>query len=363
LQGFSENSGEDETMDTCIYYLRFKGPIHFGHEGIGLEEAEEYLPSDSLTSALINAFSILEGPDETAKMVDDLSGPAPSFILSSLFPYGPEREEHSRIVEAVVRPIVNPPVENRETLRKWSKDLKRLHYLHPQDFSRWIGTKPLGEGEINRMIQRSGSFAKGWWEEELRPRVAIDRESQNSSVWGQACIWFKNRETDSKGKIVCEGAGLYGLLCFSDEKWLDRLASAFKILGDSGLGGERTYGMGLFGFGGFIELPAHWKSLFESKTNRHVFLSVYYPAETEREELRNSLEAWDAVERRGFIVSGRNTMTIKRKRVRMIREGSVSRKNLTGTLVDVTPNNPEKLGITHKIYRSGLAFLLPGGGK
>jgi CRISPR-associated protein Csm4 len=53
---------------------------------------------------------------------------------------------------------------------------------------------------------------------------------------------------------------------------------------------------------------------------------------------------------------------LKRKRVRMIKEGSVLKIPLKGTIVDVTPDNPDQLGLKHKIYRSGLAFLAPQGG-
>jgi CRISPR-associated protein Csm4 len=346
-------------MKTYIYRLLFTGPTHFGLAGIDLEAVEDHLSSDSLTSAIVNATAILEGPEGASKVVSALSSESPSFRLSSLFPYGPDPVEKEKIVEAVVKPMINPPVEKAEVLREWNKDLKRIRYLRPEDFSLWIGNRPLGEKEIEGLVKRSKDLTENWWKEDLRPRVALDRQSQNSSLWSQAGIWFAKEQIDSKGVLSSAKSGLYGLVQFFDETWKDSLAQAFKMLGDTGLGGERTYGMGLFEFGGFENLPQRWQNIIQGKSDRHVFMSLYYPAESEREGLKDSLEAWDSIERRGFIVSARNATSFKRKRIRMLAEGSVARTVLRGSIADVTPTNFESLGLTHKVYRSGLAFLIP----
>ena len=345
-------------MKTCIYRLCFKGPIHFGFEGIGLEVVEDHLPSDSLTSAIVNAISILECPEGASKAVNALRSEAPPFRLSSLFPYGPDPLEKAKTEEAVVKPMVNPPVEKAVLLEK-NKDLKRIRYLRPDDFSLWIGNRTLGEAEVGDLIKRSEDLTANWWKVDLRPRVALDRESQNSSLWSQAGIWFAKEQTDAKGVITSAKAGLYGLVQFFDESWKHSLTHAFKVLGDTGLGGERTYGMGLFDFGGFEDLPQRWQNMIQGNSDRHVFMSLYYPAEAERKVLRDALEAWESIERRGFIVSSRNATSLKRKHLRMLTEGSVARTVLGGSMADVTPDNFEDLGLNHRVYRSGLAFLIP----
>lgn len=347
-------------MSTYLYRLHFRGPLHLGLHGIGLEAVEERLSSDTLTSALINAFKVIEGEEEANKVVQALLTPTPPFILSSLFPFGPDPKNPGSITEAVVRPLVNPPVADSEILHRQGKDLKRISYLSVEDFRSWIGEKVLNESQIKDIIDRSKEFTKNWWYEELRPRVAIDRSSYISSIWNQAAIWFR-REGKSQDEKMIKEAGLYGLIRFHDEQWKGRIGAAFRMLGDMGLGGERTYGLGLFQFGGFESLTENWKALFSDQSKTHIFLSMYYPSEKERQELQSCLQAWETVERRGYIVSGRNTTTIKRKRIRMIIEGSVTCKLLCGEMVDVTPDRASDLGIPHRIYRSGLAFLVPGG--
>jgi CRISPR-associated protein Csm4 len=341
-------------MKTYLYQLRFKGPVHFGTVGIGLENTLEHLSSDSVTSALINAFSVLGGAEEA---ISALAGENPSFVLSSLFPFGPS-EDGSGTAYALPRPLNKPPVENQEILRVLGKDLKRIKYLAPRDFAAWTGESPLSLDEAIAIVNRSQKLAKpwnsqtdtGWWAIELRPRVALDRISNNSSIWHCGALHFQS------------DAGLFGLVRVIDDSWKSGLSSAFKLLGDLGLGGERTYGMGSFDFSGFEPLDDAWAPLSRSDGKQFVLLSNFFPADDERPLLKDSLVAWDFLETRGYVVSGRMATTLKRKRVRMIAEGSVLKRPLRGKIVDVTPDHSEAFGLTHPVYRSGLAFVLQEGG-
>ena len=112
-------------MRTYLYRLTFEGPVHFGTTGIGLEETEERVRSDSLTSALINAFSVLGRAEH---VVETLTRELPAFTLSSLFPYGP-RDGGKVPVYALPRPIAAPP-----TIRDWLVGLtkKELAERTPQ---------------------------------------------------------------------------------------------------------------------------------------------------------------------------------------------------------------------------------------
>jgi len=347
-------------MVTYIYRLHFKGPLHLGLHGIGLEAVEERLASDSLTSAIINAFAVIEGQEGANELVKALLTPNPPFVLSSLFFYGPNRENPTLVAEAVPRPLTNPCVIDDQILQKHGRDLKRIRYLRVNDFRTWINEQKLDGLQLEGMIQRSRELTKGWWREELRPRVAIDRVSNNSSIWNQAAIWFGREERSPDGKVTRAGAGLYGLIRLNDQGWEERVTFAFRMLGEMGLGGERTYGLGLFQFMGFEPLPESWNALLLTRSRVHVFLSTYYPSAAEREGLQANLEAWETTERRGYVVSGNDTTTIKRKRIRMVTEGSVAREVLDGAIIDVTPERASDFGIFHRVYRSGLAFLVPG---
>jgi CRISPR-associated protein Csm4 len=341
-------------METFRYHLHFRSPVHFGSVGIGLERTEQRLPSDSLASALTNAFAVMGEADE---VVEALASASPPFCLSSLFLFGPSREG-SGVCYSLPKPLIPPPLEDRSSLAEFGMELKRIRYLTPEDFFRWIGVIPLGKGEVEGVIQRNSELAGylspsesgGWCASELRPRVALDRESNNSSIWFCGALHFR------------AGAGLYGFVRVLNEKWKERLTTAFRLLGALGLGGERTYGMGAFDFSGFEGLEDRWRPRFSGGGRGHVLLSSYFPSAEERSDLANRFLAWDMSEVRGYAVSGRTATTLKRKRLRMITEGSVARQEVKGAMVDVTPEHAEAFGLRHRVYRCGLAFLVPEGG-
>lgn len=341
-------------MKVYLYQLKFQGAVHFGTTGIGLERTLDRLSSDSLTSALINAFSIV---GEVDSLVDALREEEPPFVLSSLFPFGP-CEKSGRPLYALPRPLVNPPVDQKDILRQFGKDLKRTRYLLPEDLAAWLGEAPLSRGSLESILERSKKLAvrwsrdseTGWWDRELRPRVALDRVSRNSSIWFCDALHFHR------------DAGLYGLIAFKDENWKNGIMSAFRMLGDLGLGGERTYGMGRFEVSGFQPVDQLWPKATKIRGGRYVLLSSYYPSDYEKLNMPGILEAWDFRETRGYVVSGRMATNLKRKTARLIVDGSVVKIPVKGTMLDVTPDDCQSLGLSHRIYRSGLAFLWPAGG-
>jgi CRISPR-associated protein Csm4 len=119
--------------------------------------------------------------------------------------------------------------------------------------------------------------------------------------------------------------------------------------------------MGCFRFSGFEPVRTAWPTVPIEREDRLVLLSVFHPSSDELTVLGERLVAWNFAESRGYVVSGRTPSTIKRKRLNMITEGSVFAKPVKGALVDVTPDGARALGLPHSVYRSGLAFLLPGG--
>ncbi|RMH04024.1 MAG: type III-A CRISPR-associated RAMP protein Csm4 [Nitrospirae bacterium] len=331
-------------MSCYLFRLQFTSPVHFGAAGLSMEESEVRLRADAWTSAVINALAMM---DEADRAITALAQHPPAFLFSSLFPYGPNGQDQL-IRYAVPRPVTSPPAEP-DILRETGKDLKKLTWLTPEQAAQWLAEEPLSRTQLNNLIDHAPLKGQQWWRRELRPRVALDRTSQNSQIWLCGTITFQ------------PGAGLYGLVQVREMSWLSTLNAALQLLGDMGIGGERTYGMGQFQFQGFEEPGTEWDRLLHGEMPRRLLLSVYHPALEERERLANDWEAWEWFESRGYITSGRQTTTLKRHRVRFFLEGSVARGCPTGTLTDVTPDVAAAFGIPHRCYRSGLAFLAPMG--
>src|SRR5439155_2008339 len=78
---------------------------------------------------------------------------------------------------------------------------------------------------------RSGPFRTG-----LRWSAAVDRLTGAAERYSTACLEFR------------PGSGLWALVSFADEAaqagWQDLVKAAFRLLADSGFGGERSRGWG-----------------------------------------------------------------------------------------------------------------------
>jgi CRISPR-associated protein Csm4 len=340
-------------MDLCLFRLHFSGPVRFGVTGIGLEETDLTLAADGLTSAFLNALSEALGAAAVAAFLSECQANRPPAIFSNLFPFGPAPENPSKSIEVLPRPLCAPPC-TEEALRLFGKELKKLAWLRPHDTAAWLQTDPLPQDKLTKLVTASQGLVQqkenmddnGWYKEELRPRVALDRQDQGSSLWACAAVRFASR------------AGLYGLVRLREDfrpAWLQ----AMRLLGDMGLGGERTYGYGEFQLEGPFPLGADWEPMLKLPAGRYLLLSTYFPSTSERENLARALEAWDIEERRGYVVSGRHTTTLKRKRVRFLKAGSIFQQPLQGALADVTPEEHLALGLTHRVYRAGFALTLP----
>lgn len=340
-------------MKTYLYHLEFRAGAHFGRQGIGLEETGETLASDSLMSGLLNSFAMM---GEIEEVLDELMGLRPPFVLSSLFPFGPDSDNGERRIYALPRPLTSPPVKDSTLLQRLGKDLKRTRYLQPQDVPRWLDGKPLTGEDLQLIRERARTLAQawdaesqeGWFVNQLRPRVTLDQISQNSAIWWCGVVYFRRE------------AGLYGLVRIQNDDWRKRLEGAFRLLGEMGVGGERTYGLGSFRFDGFVPLEDAWGRVQPGQEcGPCVLLSRYAPTAEELGRLRETLVAWDTEESRGFVVSGRHATSLKRKRLRFFTEGSVATHPLKGRMVDVTPELGPDLGLAHRVYRSGLGFWFP----
>jgi len=67
-------------METYIYKLSFLGPVHFSSDPLSLRKTEVILHSDTLFSAIVNAYLHLYKVDESFFR-------NPPFTVSSAFPF------------------------------------------------------------------------------------------------------------------------------------------------------------------------------------------------------------------------------------------------------------------------------------
>jgi hypothetical protein len=205
------------------------------------------------------------------------------------------------------------------------------------DDNRWIV-----DGECQCLIPSGeGPFRIG-----LRTAAGIDRLNPAATdPHTTACIEF-GRE-----------AGLWTMVVFSTDearqRWQRRVASAFRLLADSGFGGERTRGWGR------SEDP-RWKwspeLSFEIPPETPVgywLLSLYAPAASDTVDWKTG--NYTTATRTGRAESATNWGALKSPTV-MISEGSVivAAGPPCGEARDVAPPD-----FPHPVYRSGFAVAIP----
>jgi CRISPR-associated protein Csm4 len=339
-------------MTFCPYRLTFRSPLHIGERGVGLEETRIHVPADTLFSALCSMWRELYGVDALREDVldwftEDEGGSEP-FFLSSAFPF----------VDGV-RFFPKPLARLKVTVNEGAdKAFKRVRFVSESIFtslvrgeSQTFSTADCVNGETvwvteaekeqlaDRMDETSDNIVL--WKRDLVPRVTLDRITSASEIWHLGDVKFS------------AGVGLWFAVVFHPghgEALRHKFEACLRVLGDTGLGGERSAGRGLFTWD-----HAGEETLPEVETrDRFVTLAPLCPKHTAQlTALTGDAAAYDLLPRRGWVTSP-EASNLRRKMVWMFAEGSVLTGNpelRAGRLVNVKPEV-----CPHDVWRYGYAF-------
>lgn len=337
-------------MDFKIVKMKFTSPLHLAKGASDYSEGQQKLHSDTLKSALFAAARLVYG-DEMIEGQTDTSNPFFSaFSVSSAFPFlGNElffpRPVGSRIFE-----------EDDEKSKVKSKIAKKVRYLGQSLFEKYL------RGETLKIRQQ-----QLWQNNEFA-------SEQNFSDPGKVIIYKKDDfqhvtiprdgATDSQPFYMerlyfTEGAGLFFLVNIHDKKWEPNIRAAIEILGDEGIGSDRSTGNGQFETGGLQEFKLNI-SISESKNCLN--LSLFCP---NREDFGTGdwvgNSAYRLIRRGGYVASPADyfNASLRKKPVYFFEEGSVFPKDskfFKGKLMNVCPG---AMRSPHPVYREGRAIFLP----
>lgn len=377
-------------MDATAYHLEARAPFHFGLRGVGIEATAVHGPSDTLFSALCHAIRQQFGLATLQDFLASCSSLDPPLVLSSAFPYVLSRREEEvedwsppnlfdpgRAVRFFPRPMEPPP--GVPDVPKERKRIKKIAWVSEGIFRAWVGGESLGQHYAPKHLVQGGRVwltapekerVAGWRDEETDdirlwavgdvPRVTVDRRASTSTVYQAGRVWFPT------------GGGLWLLMRWRSD-WQKRGELALWVLGDEGIGGERSAGHGLFCLHG----PYPLSGLPDpTPGERFLTLSLYHPTKGELADVLGGEGInYRFQVRRGWMASPdqvesaeEGTLSgsaLRRKAVRMFAEGSIlrwpDRRTALGALADVTPD----VFSTHKVWRYGLAWAVgyrPEGG-
>ncbi|GAP05377.1 MAG TPA: type III-A CRISPR-associated RAMP protein Csm4 [Anaerolinea thermolimosa] len=330
--------------------------FHFGRHGLGQEETDIRLPSDSLFAALTSCMVRLEGPTAVSRWGEAFLQDPPVAVFSSAFP-------RAGGVLLFPTPLRIPATRQKDEVIPL-KTLKRVRFVSPGLFRRLLGGESLADlypsalalqdGQVLLSAEERGQLPEAvlkddrgrLWSVEQRPRVTVGREWHNSN------LFFTGR------CVFMPECGLwFGVRWLREDPSMRALLPRLmQELGDSGLGGDRTSGMGRARMEamGTCDLPdpvpgAPWMTL-----------SRYLPAEGEMTALRDERAAY-SIESVGGWAESPGKKAERRRTVRMLSEGSVLgplEAPAPGVVADVQPDYNGTRPLGHAVWRWGRALAV-----
>ena len=312
------------------YFLNFRSPLHLGRRGVGLEETEISIPADTLFSAICQTWRTFYGEDRLTDFLAQYEASEP-FLLTSAFPFAGDIKFFPKLL---IDLKVNADDER--------KKLKKVRFLSERRFRQIVNGEEIAfdpddlinDGQL--WIHDDDKCSRTVWTTDKRPRVTLDRQSSTSEIWHLGGVKFH------------EGCGLWFTVKFDAEETQTHVETILRVLGDTGIGGERSAGYGIFDL---HSEPAEIES--ERETDRFVTLSPICPRDADQ---LNTLVQGDVgytlEERSGWIGSAEGN-GLRRQQVWMFGEGSVLAGNgaRVGRLVDLKPD-----ACPHPVWRYAYAW-------
>lgn len=324
---------------SSIVRFRPTGPWRFGPGSGAREQVDRLLHSDAVYSAVSSAFArlgMLE--DWLAATARSESGSA-AVRFSSLFPY------HKETLFVVPPRSVWPPPPSTKVRYQGAR------FVPWTVVDALLAEKPLDEDRWQVDGESACLVPNGWhdgpFRTSLRSNAGVDRLDQGRvEVHFTACLEFTR------------DSGVWLAVVFTDDearsRWETPIRSAFRLLADSGFGGERSRGWGRamdprWDSGDMLKISAE---IAEGVETAYWLLSVYTPAESDTVDWNRGNYA--TLTRTGRIESPSGWGEAKAA-TSMLAEGSVllTGSEPQGAVRDVAPE-----GFAHPVYRSGFPVAI-----
>jgi CRISPR-associated protein Csm4 len=322
--------------------LRFISPLHLGR---GLEtdygKTETVLHSDTLKSALF-ALGIQLFPEweKTPALFFD------AFSISSCFPFAGSEYFFPK-------PFLKRKLEfsaSNEHLQ--AKKSKRVDFLSKTIFEKFIKQEALQVDE--NCLSPDGSFVfekngnvRIIFKTEVQQRVAVPAESgQETKPYYVDRLFFN------------EDCGLFFLAQFHTETIKNQVIAALKLLGDQGIGTDKSVGNGQFIFDQRKDIENI--SIETGTSLKHwISLGLYLPEKSEFEKFDLNSSTWQLIKRGGYMggSSDFSFLGIRKKNIFMFSEASVfaSDESPVGKLIDLKPDWDAPM---HPVWRDGRPLFL-----
>lgn len=344
-------------MGLYKFYLDVSHNIsHIGSDvrGIGVENVMEWVHSDTLFSAIIHGLVKSGAQNNIEKLFEQFrnynenqKSMEPPFRLSSAFlAYKKSQEKqngelqnswvNANYIEFVPMPLT-PPAFDLQLDR-----LNKQTFISLENALKWIRSPEteFDKAQYIESLNLDGSCYKKRFLNRIRAVNAKDRRLNQTQVY-------------HRGEVVyTDNTWLYFFVEIGDDLFDDFKKALIYLQEAAGIGGEINVG-----FSEFKDIDYTKVELSEDNSYQNFYLLSLLSL---IDDIAYDKSYYDIINKKSWFHSPFHNIQLKKKTVKMIKEGSCIRcDRLNGKLVDVTPNEWEKRrGIPnwHSIYRNGIGF-------
>ena len=328
--------------------LRFSTPVHLGRGLEDLDRSETVYHSDSLKSA-IYAVGLAQFPNWKE---DDANVFFNGFRVSSCFPFAGNEL-------FLPKPFLNIRFQFEGVADdRQAKTGKKVSFLSLKHFEEYVN---VGEGELIQVQQNQktpdGQFI-------CENETTAKRSFFKTEVQQRVAVPLEGGETETRPFYVDrlyfeKDCGLYFLVDFQGNTELRKqVLQTLKLLGDLGIGTDRTVGNGLFELDENQDVqPVEIKTI--GKHNKQMNLGLYLPEEVEFAQIDLDKSHWSLLKRGGYMggTSNDEFLSLRKKSLYFFGEGSVfeSETPLIGKKEDIKPDWDLPM---HPVWRDGQCLFI-----
>ena len=304
-------------MQFEIIKFFFNTSVHFGNDK--LDDSNITVYADTLFSALyIEALKISLDTANTLYTAVSTG----KLIFSDAFPFYED-------ILFLPKPIKKIDKEAKDGDSVVKKAYKKLQYIPSNQFTEYL------RGQFDVINDQTPQFGVNY----MKVQAAIRGESE-TVPYRVGCFKFNNE------------SGLYIIACYESGVEKDIMHKLIDSLSFTGIGGEKSSGMGKFDYS-FEEADRKLIDRLSKDSEEYMLLSVSLPDDDELESVLEE-STYIICRRSGFIASTEfSDMYIKKEDRYMFKSGSCFKKKYSGTVMDVSGGRGR-----HPVYRYGKGMFI-----
>ncbi len=341
-------------MQFEVIKLNFLTPLHIGRGRDELDKSEHIYPSDSMKAAIyaIGRSSYPEWENQDRFFSD--------FRISSCFPYFQDELFFPRpLVNKVIR------ITDDADAAGSAKRIKRIEYLSfpifqdildPDASDIFISRTDLSPDgafvfshnmRLNNESAERNKSSEVFMRSAIQQRVLVPGDGTNTRPFYIDRVYF------------AEGSGLFFLACFANERIRREVFNTLRILGETGIGTDRSVGNGLFEVVWTVDRP-HFIDIRDNESGTlQMPLGYYLPTEDEMDSIDLSASKWSLVKRGGYMAGSENERHrhLLKRSIFMFNHGSAftAKKKLIGKIAELKPEWNEAM---HPVWRCGMPIII-----